>query len=121
MSEKVINPHSLLELYKTDVGRSRAEKSLFDKRLTEEADKQALEDKARFDRPAVPNAQIVFNPVTHQAGVAVRHAKFVCMLPQGYGGPGCELALLPGNKLVVIQPDKSPLLIDPEHGTTRSL
>lgn len=121
VSQKIIDPHSLLDLYRSDVGRSRAEKSLFDKRLTEESDRQAREDRATFDRPAVPDAQIVVDITNGQAGVAVRGARRVCPLPGGYGGPGCELAMIDGDKLIVIQPDKPCLLIDPETGTTRRL
>lgn len=121
MSQKIIDPHSLLGLYKSDIGRSRAEKSLFDKRLTEESDKQAIEDRATFDRPAMPGAQIVFDAANGRFGVAVLHARRVCPLPIGYGGPGCELAMLEDTKLVVIQPDKPTLLIDTDQGTTRSL
>lgn len=121
MSQKVINPHSLLDLYRADVGRSRHEKALFDRRLDEEVERQALEDRATFDKPSVPNAQIVFDVSTGTAGVAVRGARRVCPLPKGYGGPGCELAMLEDTKLVVIQPDKPTLLIDTDHGTTRRL
>lgn len=121
MSQKIIDPHSLLDLYRSDVGRSRVEKSLFDKRLTEESDRQAREDRATFERPAVPDAQIVVDITNGQAGVAVRGARRVCPLPGGYGGPGCELAMIEGDKLIVIQPDKPCLLIDPETGTTRRL
>lgn len=121
MSQKIVDPLGYLKLYKSDVGRSLAERSLLDKRLTEEADKQALEDRARFDKPAVPEAQLVYNPATHAMGVAVRGAKRVCQLPKGYGGPGCELAMWKENAFVVIQPDKPTLLINPETGTTREL
>jgi hypothetical protein len=121
MSEKIVDPHSFLGLYKSDIGRSRAERGLLERRLTDEADKQAIEDAATFDRPSVPDAQLVFDPVSQTMGVAVRHAKFVCRLPKGYGGPGCELAMLEGNKFVVVQPDKATLLINPETGSTRPL
>lgn len=121
MSEKIIDPHSLLDLYRADVGRSRADSRLFDLRLAEEADKQAVEDRARFDRPAVPNAQLVFDPASQTVGVAIRGARRVCPLPKGYGGPHCELAMLPHDRLVVVEPDKPTLLIDPETGTTRRL
>jgi hypothetical protein len=121
MSQKIVDPHGFLRLYKSDVGRSRTERSLFERRLTEEADAQAAEDRATFNRPGVPDAQLVFFAASQTVGVAVRGAKFICPLPTGYGGPGCELALLEGNKLIVVQPDKSPLLIDPQTGTTRRL
>ena len=121
MSEKVINPHSLLDLYRSDLGRSRSDKRLFDLRLAEESDKQAVEDRARFDRPAVPNAQLVFDVANQTVGVAIKGARRVCPLPKGYGGEHCELAILPGDRLVVVEPDKPTLLIDPETGTTRRL
>ncbi len=122
MSEKVIDPASLLPLVRPDI--SARDRRLFEMRLADEAADQALEDRAKdpiLGKPAVPDAQLVYNAVKHTTGVAVRGAKFICELPKGYGGPGCELALIPGNKLIVIQPDKQPLVIDPETGTTRRL
>lgn len=121
MSQKIVNPAKFLDLYKSDIGRSRAEQRLFERRLEEEATSEALENRARFDKPAVPDAQILFDPVNQKAGVAIRGAKFICELPRGYGGPGCELAMIEGNRFIVVQPDKSPLLLDPQTGTTRSL
>jgi hypothetical protein len=121
MSQKIVNPATFLDLYQSDIGRSRAERRLFDQRLETEATNEALENRARFDKPAVPDAQILFDPVRQKAGVAIRGAKFICELPEGYGGPGCELAMLEGNRFVVTQPDKSPLLLDPQTGSTRRL
>lgn len=122
MSEKLIDPDSLLKLVRPDA--SARDRRLFEMRLAEEAADQAREDRAKdpiLGRPSVPDAQLVYNAVTHITGVAIRGAKFICQLPKGYGGPGCELAMIPGNKLIVIQPDKSPLMIDPQTGTTRRL
>jgi hypothetical protein len=121
MSKKIVNPLGFLEQYKSTPMRSLAERRLFEMRLEEEAEAEALENRARFDKPAVPDAQILFDPVRQKAGVAIRGAKFICELPEGYGGPGCELAMLEGNRFVVTQLDKSPLLIDPQTGTTRRL
>ena len=121
MSEKIVDPNSFLSLYKPSATRTLAERSLFERRLQEEHDQQAIEDRATFDRPKVPQAQLVFNDATQTMGVAVKGGKFVCMLPKGYGGPGCELALLEESKLVVVQPDKPVLLIDPSTGSTRRL
>ena len=122
MSEKVIDPNSLLPLVRRDV--SAHDRRLFEMRLADEAADQALEDRAKdpiLGRPAVPDAQLVYNATTHTTGVAIRGAKFICQLPKGYGGAGCELALIDRGRLIVIQPDRAPLLIDPETGTTRRL
>jgi hypothetical protein len=93
-------------------------------RLAEEyADEQA-EARARgmnFGAPSIPDAQLVFNHSTQTVGVAVRGARMICPLPKGYEGGGLELAMIPGNRLIAICPGKTPLLIDPQTGTTRRL
>ena len=122
MSEKLFDPLKLLDQVRKDADPKL--KRLFEMRLAEEYEDEQAEQRAKdptLGRPAVPDAQLVFNATTNTAGVAVRGAKRICPLPKGYGGPGCELALIDGGRLIVIQPDKSPLLIDPEHGTTRRL
>jgi hypothetical protein len=123
MSEKVIDPMSLLAQVRPDADPHL--KRLFEMRVAEEFEEEQAERRAaektkdvRFG--PVPDAQVVYNAVSHTTGVAVRGAKFICPLPKGYGGPGCELAMVPQG-LIVIQPDKQPLLINPENGTTRRL
>lgn len=122
MSEKVIDPASLLVHVRPDA--SARDRRLFEMRLAEEAAAEYVETHAKdpiIGRPAIPDAQLVYDATKHTAGVAIRGARRVCPLPKGYGGPGCELAVIPGNRLVVVQPDRSPLLIDPETGSTRRL
>lgn len=123
MSEKVIDHLSLLSQVRPDADPHL--KRLFEMRLAEELEEEALEQRhaervkdVRFG--PVPEAQLVFDATNQRTGVAVRGAKFICPLPKGYGGPGCELAMVPQG-LIVIQPDKSSLLIDPTTGTTRRL
>jgi len=122
MSEKVIDPDSLLTLVRP--GAARADRRLFEERREREFNLQRIEDQALdpgLYRQAVPNARLVFSEATGLVGVAVKGAARVCPLPRGYGGPGCELALLPGDRIVVIQPDQRPLEIDPRTGTTKPL
>lgn len=122
MSEKIIDPMSLLSQVRPDA--DPALKRLFDMRLADELESQAREDRAKdpiTGRPSIPDAQLVYDAVKHTTGVAVRGAKFICQLPKGYGGAGCELAMIPGDRLIVVQPDKQPLIIDPQTGTTRRL
>lgn len=123
MSEKVIDPLSLLAQVRPDA--SASDRRLFEMRIAEEYEAERDEQKGaartkdvRFG--PVPEAQLVYNATNHTTGVAVRGAKFICPLPKGYGGPGCELAMVPQG-LIVVQPDKSPLLINPQTGTTRRL
>jgi hypothetical protein len=123
MSEKIIDPLGLLSQVRPDADPHL--KRLFEMRLAEEFEEEQAERAAaektkdvRFG--AVPEAQLVYNAANHTTGVAVRGAKYICPLPRGYGGPGCELAMVPEG-LIVVQPDKSPLLIDPTNGTTRRL
>lgn len=120
MSEKVIDPASLLEQVRPEA--SARDRRLFEMRLAEEYDAEQAEQRAKDVKVGpVPEAQLVYNTATHTTGVAIRGAKRVCVLPKGYGGAGCELAAVEGNRFVVIQPDKPALLIDPETGTTRRL
>lgn len=122
MSEKIFDLNDLRKLIRPEA--SARDRRLFEMRQEQEAAEQLAEDRAKtmnFGPPPVPDAQLVFNQATQSAGVAIRGAKFICTLPKGYGGPGCELAMIPGNRLVVIQPDKAPLLIDPQTGKTRRL
>lgn len=121
MSEKLFDPLKLLDQVRKDADPKL--KRLFEMRIAEEYEDERKEQQAKdpvLGRPSVPDAQLVFSDAGG-VGVAVRGAKRICPLPKGYGGPGCELAAIPGNRLIVIQPDKSPLLIDPEQGTTRRL
>ncbi|MGH7195009.1 MAG: hypothetical protein ACREJM_15965 [Candidatus Saccharimonadales bacterium] len=122
MSEKVIDPTKLLSLVRPEA--SARDRRLFDMRLEEEAQSEANEARAKAmtqGAPAIPDAQLVFNEATQTVGVAVRGARLICQLPKGYGGPGLELALMPGDRLIAVQPGMSPLLIDPQTGTTRRL
>lgn len=122
MSEKVIDPLRLLDEVRPDA--SARDRRLFELRLAEEYEGEQAEASARDLKagpPPIPDAQIVYNATTHTTGVAVRGAKFICTLPKGYGGPGCELAMIPGNVLIVAQPDMPPLVIDPQTGKTRRL
>lgn len=71
--------------------------------------------------PDLPQACLVVNNETRKFAVAVRGGKFVCPLPAGYAGPGLELAVINGGQIIAVHPDHPPLVIDPEHGTTRLL
>lgn len=122
MSEKVIDPCSLLKLVRPDAD-PRARR-LFEMRLEEEQadeESEARQAAMTMGAPPIPDAQLVYNASSHSTGVAIRGARFICPLPKGYGGPGCELAMIPGNKLIVVQPDKPALVIEPRTGTTRRL
>ncbi|CAJ0778852.1 hypothetical protein LMG7141_00808 [Ralstonia condita] len=122
MSEKLFDLKDLHKLIRPEV--SARDRRLFDMRQEQESLEQLAEDRAKemtAGPPPVPDAQLVFNQATQTMGVAVRGARRVCPLPKGYSGAGTELAILPGNRLIVISPDKSPLLIDPQTGTTRRL
>lgn len=121
MSEKIIDPLSLLSQVRPDADPKL--KRLFEMRVAEEFEAEQAEIAAaervkdvRFGPP--PEAKLVYSEAG--VGVAVRGARYVCRLPKGYGGPGCELAMVPQG-IIVVQPDKSPLLINPENGTTRRL
>lgn len=122
MSEKVIDPLKLLSQVRPEA--SAADRRLFEMRLADEyADEQA-ESRARelnLGAPSIPDAQLVFNNATQTVGVAVRGARMICPLPKGYEGKGLELAMIPGGRLIAICPGQSPLLIDPQTGTTRRL
>ncbi|MGF6764049.1 hypothetical protein P3T24_004380 [Paraburkholderia sp. GAS33] len=125
MSEKVIDPLSLLSQVRKDA--DPRDRRLFEMRLAEEF--EAERNEARWAnaversqvRPAVPQAQLVYDASNDTAGVAIEGARFVCPLPKGYGGPGCELAVIDRDRLIVLQPGKPELLIDPETGKTRRL
>lgn len=122
MSEKIIDPAKLLMQVRPEA--SARDRRLFEMRLAEEHDADRAEQRAKYatvGAPPIPDAQLVYNAMTHTTGVAIRGARRICPLPKGYGGPGCELAMLEGNRFVVVQPDRSPLLIDPDTGTTRRL
>jgi hypothetical protein len=122
MSEKLFDPLEMLDQVRPDA--SARDRRLFEMRLAEEYEAERKEQQAKdpiLGRPAMPDAQLVFNASTNTAGVAIRGAKFICTLPKGYGGPGCELALIDGGRMIVVQPDHAPLLIDPQTGTTRRL
>ena len=97
---------------------------LLDRRFEEEeleARAQAsASENLRFGAPDIPNAQLVFSPDSG-VGVAVKGEKFVCQLPKGYDGRGLELAVIKGGRYIVTHPNHSPLLIDPQRGTTRPL
>lgn len=122
MSEKVIDPLKLLSQVRPEA--SAKDRRLFEMRLADEyADEQA-EARARelnMGPPPIPDAQLVFNQATQTVGVAIRGARMICPLPKGYEGRGLELAVIPGNRLIAIHPDKPALLIDPQTGTTRRL
>jgi|SRR5580700_4867397 hypothetical protein len=122
MSEKIIDFKDLRKLIRPDA--SPKLKKLFEMRLEEEAHDEAAEQKQvalQRGAPPIPEAQLVYNHASGTMGVAVRGAKLICPLPKGYGGPGLELAVIEGERLIAIQPDKPPLLIDPQTGTTRRL
>jgi hypothetical protein len=122
MSEKVINPTSLLSQVRPEA--SARDRRLFEMRLAEEHDAEHAEQRAKYataGAPPIPDAQLVYNAATQTTGVAIRGARRICPLPKGYGGPGCELAMIHDNVLIVIQPGLSPLSIDPETGKTRRL
>lgn len=125
MSEKVIDPMSLLAQVRKDV--DPRDRRLFEMRLAEEYEAEKNETRwanaveRSQAKPSVPQAQLVYDHANETTGVAIDGAKFVCALPKGYGGPGCELAVIPGDRLIVIQPGKPELLIDPETGKTRRL
>src|SRR5580692_6850344 len=98
MSEKVIDPLGLLSQVRLDADPKL--KRLFEMRVAEEFDDQRAEiahaervKDVRFG--PVPEAQLVFDATNQRTGVAVRGAKYICPLPKGYGGPGCELAMVP--------------------------
>jgi hypothetical protein len=122
MSEKVIDPRKLLSQVRPEA--SAADRRLFEMRLAEEYAAEQAETHARevnLGAPPIPDAQLVFNHATQTIGVAIRGARMICPLPKGYGGPGLELAVIPGNRLVAVQSGKPPLLIDSQTGTTRRL
>lgn len=100
----------------------RNDARLLDMRQADEtaAAEREAESASRFKPGPPPDAQLVFNP-DKGVGVAVRGARLVCPLPAGYSGPALELALIDGGRLIVTHPDKPPLLIDPQHGTTSPL
>lgn len=122
MSEKVIDFRALRKLVRPDA--SRADRRLIEMRFEEEEADEAAEARLKtviMGAPPIPDAQLVFNQSSQKMGVAIRGAKFICTLPDGYSGPGLSLAMLPGNRICAIHPEHSPLLIDPETGTTRRL
>ena len=122
MSEKLFDLKDLRKLIRPET--SAKDRRLFEMRQEEEDEAERAEAAQRamtLGAPPLPDAQLVYNHATSTMGVAVRGAKLICPLPKGYGGPGLELAMLPGNRLVAMQPDKQPLLIDPQTGTTRRL
>ncbi|HBO83109.1 MULTISPECIES: hypothetical protein [unclassified Cupriavidus] len=120
MSEKIFDLKDLRKLIRPDA--DARDRRLFEMRQEQEAAEQLAEDRAKDVKMGPPpDAQLVYNHPTQTMGVAIRGARRVCPLPKGYGGPGTELAMLPGNRLIVISPDKSPLEIDPQLGTTRRL
>lgn len=122
MSEKIIDPLGLLSQVRKDADPKL--KRLFEQRVAEECEDEQAELRAKqptMGQAPIPDAQLVYNASNHTAGVAVRGARFICPLPKGYGGPGCELAVIPGDRLIVVQPDKPALLIDPQTGTTQRL
>lgn len=122
MSEKLFDLKDLRKLIRPEA--SAKDRRLFEMRQEEEHAAEEAEARARamtLGAPAIPDAQLVYNHPTQTMGVAIRGAKFICALPKGYGGPGLELAMIPGNRLIAICPDKPALLIDPQTGTTRRL
>lgn len=120
MSEKVIDPLSLLSQVRRDV--DPRDRRLFEMRLAEEFEAEQAEARGKFVHfGPPPEAQLVYDHVRGKVGVAVRGAQRVCELPSGYGGPGAELGAIHDGLFVLTQPDRSPLLINPHDGTTRRL
>lgn len=121
MSEKIIDFKDLRKLIRPDA--SMADRKLIEQRFQEEEHAQVAEDKQQSliqGAPPIPEAQLIFSANTNSFGVAVRGGKFVCPLPKGYGA-GLELAVIDGERIIAIQPDKPTLLIEPKTGTTRRL
>jgi hypothetical protein len=122
MSEKVIDFRALRKLVRPDA--SLADRRLIEMRFEEEEADEAAEARHRaatMGAPPIPEAQLVYSHASQTMGVAVRGARFVCPLPKGYEGPGLELAVIPGERLIVVHPNLPALLIQPETGTTRRL
>ncbi|AIY40173.1 hypothetical protein LT85_1015 [Collimonas arenae] len=122
MSDKIFNLKDLEKMLRP--GADPLARKLFEQRMEEEAAEDVREAAAgglKFGPPPVPDAQLVYSPASNKVGVAIRGAQRICELPKEYTGTGMELALIPGNRLIVTHPNHSPLLIDPQTGTTRKL
>jgi hypothetical protein len=122
MSEKIIDIAALRKLLNPQIDNKA--RKLIEQRFQQEQEDEDREYAQRtmtMGAPALPDAQLVYNHEKGTVGVAVRKAKFICDLPQGYTGKGLELAVIEGNRLIAIHPDHPPLLINPADGTTRRL
>jgi hypothetical protein len=122
MSEKIIDFKDLRKLIRPSVDKT--DRRLIEMRLEQEEADETRENsqKAVIDgAPPIPDAELVFCHATQSTGVAVRGAKRICPLPKGYGGRELSLALIPGDRLIAIQPGRPTLVIDPQTGTTRRL
>lgn len=122
MSEKLFDLKDLRKLIRPEA--SAKDRRLFEMRQEEEDAAEQAEARQRamtLGAPPIPEAQLVYNHASATMGVAVRGAKLICPLPKGYSGPELSLAMIPGNRLIVVHPNHPALLIEPETGKTRRL
>lgn len=122
MSEKLFDLSKLNSLISKDA--DPVARRLLEARMEQEALDDAAEAASKpltVGAPPIPDAQLVYSQASGRMGVAVRGARRVCELPKGYAGPALELAVIEGERLIVIHPNHPPLLIDPTSGTTRRL
>lgn len=122
MSEKLIDYRGLRKLIRPDLNMQS--RRLIEQRLEAEEAAEAAEAKQIalvMGAPPIPEAQLVYDHTNGTVGVAIRGAKLICKLPKGYEGPALSLAVLPGERIVVLHPNYPVLLLEPATGTTRRL